>query len=95
MAKAAAKTVVKAAKKAPVADSTLTLKEMIAVFVDFRHEVVVRRTRFELKKAQARAHILEGLLKAIDIIDEIIATIRASRTPDTAKSALIEKYGTQ
>ena len=65
---------------------TLTLKEMIAVFVDFRHEVVVRRTRFELKKAQARAHILEGLLKAIDIIDEIIATIRASRTPDTAKS---------
>ena len=72
---------------------TLTLKEMIAVFVDFRHEVVVRRTRFELKKAQSRAHILEGLLKAIDIIDEIIATIRASRTPDTAKSALIEKYG--
>lgn len=72
---------------------TLTLKEMIAVFVDFRHEVIVRRTRFELKKAQARAHILEGLLKAIDIIDEIIATIRASRTPDTAKSALIEKYG--
>ena len=72
---------------------TLTLKEMIAVFVDFRHEVVVRRTRFDLKKAQARAHILEGLLKAIDIIDEIIATIRASRTPDTAKSALIEKYG--
>ena len=72
---------------------TLTLKEMIAVFVDFRHEVVVRRTRFEHKKAQARAHILEGLLKAIDIIDEIIATIRASRTPDTAKSALIEKYG--
>lgn len=72
---------------------TLTLKEMIAVFVDFRHEVIVRRTQFELKKAQARAHILEGLLKAIDIIDEIIATIRASRTPDTAKSALIEKYG--
>ena len=71
---------------------TLTLKEMIAVFVDFRHEVVVRRTRFELKKAQARAHILEGLLKAIDIIDEIIATIRASRTPDSAKASLMEKY---
>ena len=71
---------------------TLTLKEMIAVFVDFRHEVVVRRTKFELKKAQARAHILEGLLKAIDIIDEIIATIRASRTPDSAKSSLMEKY---
>lgn len=72
---------------------TLTLKEMIAVFVDFRHEVVVRRTKFELKKAQARAHILEALLKALDFIDEIIATIRASRTPDTAKSALMEKYG--
>ena len=71
---------------------TLTLKEMIAVFVDFRHEVVVRRTKFELKKAQARAHILEGLLKAIDIIDEIIATIRASRTPDSAKASLMEKY---
>ena len=73
--------------------STLTLKEMIAVFVDFRHEVVVRRTRFELKKAQERAHILEALLKAIDIIDEIIATIRASRTPDIAKSSLMEKFG--
>ena len=72
---------------------TLTLKEMIAVFVDFRHEVVVRRTRFELKKAQERAHILEALLKAIDIIDEIIATIRASRTPDIAKSSLMEKFG--
>lgn len=72
---------------------TLTLKEMLAVFVDFRHEVVVRRTKFELRKAQARAHILEGLLKAIDIIDEIIATIRASRTPDSAKSSLMEKYG--
>ena len=72
---------------------TLTLKEMIAVFVDFRHEVVVRRTRFELKKAQERAHILEALLKAIDIIDEIITTIRASRTPDIAKSSLMEKFG--
>ena len=72
---------------------TLTLKEMIAVFVDFRHEVVVRRTRFELKKAQERAHILEALLKAIDIIDEIIATIRASRTPDIAKNSLMEKFG--
>lgn len=61
--------------------------------MDFRHEVVVRRTKFELRKAQARAHILEGLLKAIDIIDEIIATIRASRTPDSAKSSLMEKYG--
>ena len=72
---------------------TLTLKDMISVFVDFRHEVVVRRTKFDLKKAQARAHILEGLLKAIDIIDEIIATIRASRTPDSAKASLMEKFG--
>ncbi len=72
---------------------TLSLKEMIANFVDFRHEVVVRRTRFELAKAQARAHILEGLLKAIDIIDEVIATIRASKSPDEAKASLVEKFG--
>jgi DNA gyrase subunit A len=72
---------------------TLSLKDMISNFVDFRHEVVVRRTRFELAKAQARAHILEGLLKAIDIIDEVIATIRASKSPDEAKAALVEKFG--
>lgn len=72
---------------------TLTLKEMISTFVDFRHEVVVRRTRYELEKARQRAHILEGLLKAIDLIDEVIATIRASRTQDLAKSALMERFG--
>lgn len=72
---------------------TLTLKDMISTFVDFRHEVVVRRTRFELGKARQRAHILEGLLKAIDIIDEVIAAIRASRTQDLAKEALIGRFG--
>ena len=72
---------------------TLTLKDMISTFVDFRHEVVVRRTRFELGKARQRAHVLEGLLKAIDIIDEVIAAIRASRTQDLAKEALIERFG--
>ena len=72
---------------------TLSLKDMIRVFVDFRHEVVVRRTRFELDKAQKRAHILEGLLKAIDVIDEIIRIIKASRSVDDAKEELIATFG--
>jgi len=72
---------------------TLSLKEMLGVFVDFRHEVIVRRTKFELDKAMKRAHILEGLLKAIDIIDEVIATIRASKSVDEAREALMTKYG--
>ncbi len=72
---------------------TMGLKEMIQVFVDFRHEVVVRRTRFELDKAQKRAHILEGLLKAIDVIDEIIRIIRASKGVDEAKEELIATFG--
>ena len=72
---------------------TLSLKEMIAEFVDFRHEVVVRRTRFELDKALKRAHILEGLLKAIDVIDEIIAIIKRSRSIDEAKSELMSTFG--
>ena len=71
---------------------TLSLKEMLAHFVDFRHEVVVRRTKFELEKALKRAHILEGLLKAIDIIDEVIATIRASKNVDEARQALVDKF---
>ena len=71
---------------------TLTLKDMISTFVDFRHEVVVRRTRFELEKAQKRAHILEALLRAIDVIDEIIAIIKASKSVDEAKSTLIERF---
>ncbi|MBQ3723076.1 MAG: DNA gyrase subunit A [Bacteroidales bacterium] len=71
---------------------TLSLKEIIKCFVDFRHEVVVRRTRFELDKALKRAHILEGLLKAIDIIDEIIAIIKASRNVDEAKAELVKQF---
>ncbi len=72
---------------------TMGLKEMIQVFVDFRHEVILRRTRFELDKAQKRAHILEGLLKAIDVIDEIIRIIRASKGVDEAKAELMETFG--
>ena len=72
---------------------TLTLKDMLSTFVDFRHEVVVRRTRFELDKAQKRAHILEGLLKAIDVIDETIAIIKASSSVDAAKMTLSERFG--
>ena len=71
---------------------TLSLKEMIKYFVDFRHEVVVRRTKFELEKALKRAHILEGLLKAIDIIDEVIQTIREARNVDEAKSELVRRF---
>ena len=72
---------------------TLSLKDMIQCFVDFRHEVVVRRTKFELDKALKRAHILEGLLKAIDIIDEIIAITKASKTVDEAKAELMSRFG--
>ena len=72
---------------------TLTLKEMLSEFVDFRHEVVVRRTKFELDKARKRAHILEGLLKAIDVIDEIIAIIKKSKSVDDAKAELIATFG--
>ncbi len=71
---------------------TLTLKDMISTFVDFRHEVVVRRTRYELEKAQKRAHILEALLRAIDVIDEIIAIIKASKSVDEAKSTLMQRF---
>ncbi len=71
---------------------TLCLKDIIKVFVDFRHEVIIRRTKFDLEKAQKRAHILEGLIKAIDVIDEIIKTIRASKTTDEAKNALIANF---
>ena len=71
---------------------TLSLKDMIANFVEFRHEVIIRRTKFELEKAQKRAHILEGLLKAIDVIDEIIHIIRHSANVDEAKSELISRF---
>ena len=72
---------------------TLSLKDMIKVFVDFRHEVVVRRTRFELEKARKRAHIVEGLLKAIDVIDEVVAIIRHSKTVEDAKAELMARFG--
>lgn len=72
---------------------TLSLKELIANFVDFRHEVIIRRTKFELEKAQKRAHILEGLLKAIDVIDEIIRIIRASASVEAAKSEIMQAFG--
>ncbi|MCR4570472.1 MAG: DNA gyrase subunit A [Bacteroidales bacterium] len=72
---------------------TLSLKEIIGQFVEFRHEVVVRRTKYELDKAQKRAHILEGLLKAMDIIDEIVHIIRyETKSIDEAKAMLMERY---
>ncbi len=71
---------------------TLSLKDMIANFVEFRHDVIIRRTKFELDKAQKRAHILEGLLKAIDVIDEIIHIIRHSANVDDAKAELISRF---
>jgi len=70
----------------------LSLKEMLHLFIQHRQEVVIRRSRFELNKAEARAHILEGLKKAIDQIDAVIATIRASKTPKEAKDRLMEKF---
>lgn len=71
---------------------TLNLKELIKYFVQHRHDVVVRRTRFDLEKAQKRAHILEGLLKALDVIDQIIAIIRASKSVEDAKNELIAAF---
>lgn len=70
----------------------LNLKEMIFHFVNFRHEVVVRRTKFELRKAEERAHILEGLIIASDNIDEVIALIRASKSPEEARERLMERF---
>ena len=72
---------------------TLNLKQIIVYFVQHRHDVVVRRTEYDLDQAEKRAHILEGLLKALDHIDEVIALIRASRTPDEARDGLMEKFG--
>lgn len=70
----------------------LNLKQLIQYFVEHREEVVTRRTRFEMAKAEERAHILAGLLRAIDIIDEIVALIRASKTPDEARQGLMDRY---
>ncbi|SDH60157.1 DNA gyrase subunit A [Chitinophaga filiformis] len=70
----------------------LNLKEMLSEFVEFRHEVVVRRTRFELRKAEEKAHILQGYLIALDHLDEVIALIRSSRTPEEAKDGLMSRF---
>lgn len=72
---------------------TLNLKQLIKYFVRHRHEVILRRTRFDLEKAQKRAHILEGLLKALDVIDEIIRIIRASKSVEDAKTELMTTFG--
>ena len=70
----------------------LNLREMIYYYLEHQKDVVTRRTRFDLDKAQARAHILEGLLKALDHIDEIVQIIRSSENPNAAKTALIERF---
>jgi DNA gyrase subunit A len=70
----------------------LSLKEMLQLFIQHRQEVVTRRSRFELRKAEARAHILEGLKKAIEQIDAVIATIKASKTPKEAKDRLMARF---
>ena len=71
----------------------LSLREMLQHYIDHQVDVVTRRTRFDLKKAQARAHILEGYLKALDHIDEVISIIRSSQTDAEASSRLIERFG--
>lgn len=71
----------------------LGVKDLIRHFVDFRHEVVTRRTQYELRKAEERAHILQGLLIALDHLDEVIALIRSSQTPDIAREGLMSNFG--
>ncbi len=71
----------------------LNLKDMIVHFVDHRHEVVVKRTEYELEEAKKRAHILEGLIIALDNLDNVIALIRNSKSPDVAKEGLIQQFG--
>ena len=71
---------------------TLNLKQMIRYFVEHRHDVVVRRTKFELKKAEERCHILEGLIIASDNIDDVIKLIRASKNAEEARDNLMNKY---
>jgi DNA gyrase subunit A len=73
--------------------ATLNLREMIHYFVEHRHEVVVRRTKYELSQAEKRAHVLEGLLIAIDHLDAVIALIRGSKTVDDAKDGLMKEFG--
>ncbi|HKL09618.1 MAG TPA: DNA gyrase subunit A [Bacteroidales bacterium] len=71
---------------------TLNLKNLIQSFVSHRHEIVIRRTKYELDQAEKKAHVLEGLLIALDHLDEVIALIRASRTPDEARQGLMSKF---
>ncbi|MDD3282751.1 MAG: DNA gyrase subunit A [Candidatus Cloacimonetes bacterium] len=71
----------------------VNMKDMLTHFIEFRHDVVLRRTQFELRNAEARMHILEGFRIALDNLDEVIATIRASKTPPEASTALQEKFG--
>jgi DNA gyrase subunit A len=71
----------------------ISLKETLQYFIDFRHEVITRRSRFELKVAKARAHILEGLKIALDNIDKVVATIRKAETAETARSELMSGFG--
>jgi len=70
----------------------LNLRSLISNFVEHRHEVVVRRTQYDLRKAEERAHILEGLIIALDNIDEVIKLIRASKTPEEARSGLMARF---
>jgi DNA gyrase subunit A len=72
---------------------TLNTRDLIHYFVNHRHEIVIRRTKFDLDQAEKRAHILEGLIIASDHIDEVIAIIRASQTPDMAREKLMERFG--
>ena len=71
---------------------TLTLKDIISVFVDFRHEVIVRRTKFDLAKAQKRAHLVEGLIRAIDVIDRIVEIMKTSKNVEEAKNRIMEEF---
>ena len=71
----------------------LNLKSALTCFLEHRREVVIRRTRFDLDKAKLRAHIVEGLLKALDVIDDIVALIKASPTPLDARNGLMERFG--
>src|SRR5436853_3735739 len=70
----------------------MTLKEILSHFLNHRKTVIIRRTRYDLRKAEERAHILEGILKALDHLDEVIATIRASATPAEARENLMSRF---
>src|SRR6202044_2260261 len=72
---------------------TLSLREMVGYYVDHQREVVIRRTKYELQRAEERAHVLEGLLIALANLDEVIALIRGSRDPEAARNGLVERFG--